>query len=157
MFGVRGNEPEVIRRPGRRALGTLSLGVVDGFLLVGLLSTHRAADFVVGVALLSVAIYVTAGMWRSGVAVTREGLTVRNTLRTRHVPWSRIVFISPASDDPAFRAVGIATVGGERVRCHALGAMRWEGASHPRIQKLYERLNDHLEAARADGRTPAEI
>jgi hypothetical protein len=66
-----------------------------------------------------------------------------------------VQYISPATEDPAFFAIGVVTHDGRRLRCYALSPMRSERKWEPRMQRLYERLNAHHEAARMNGRCRA--
>lgn len=140
----------MIRRPGRAAAGAVVLGSAGVLALIGIGSVHSLAGrffFGLVVVLDAVAVVRTA---RSGVEVGSDGLVVRGTLRTRRFGWDEVQYISPPSDDPAFRAPGVVTRHG-RARCYALGALRFESASAPRVRRPYERLSQHVAAVRANG------
>jgi hypothetical protein len=143
-----------IRRPLRAGTGAVLFGVLDLFLAGAVVVAHGLLGKLFWGALLILAVVTTIRMARSAVVVTPDGLTLRDTLRTHRLSWSQVQYISPASDDPAFRAIGVVTRDGRQLRCAALMALRFERSSDPRLQKLYERLNGHLQLARAEGRCP---
>lgn len=145
----------VLRRPWRAAFGAALLGVVDALLLALLWSaTSLGGDAFFGAAL-TVMLYGTVGTALARVEVDRDGIVVRNGWRVRRLPWRQIAFISPATDDRAHRSVGVAMLGGPRVRCFAVGSMRWETVHSPVQRRVYETLHAQLVAARADGRAPS--
>jgi hypothetical protein len=145
----------VLRRPWRAALGTALLGVVDVLLLLLCISAGSLGGTLLFAAALAVMLYGTVGTALARVEIDSDGLVVRNGWRVRRISWRQVLFISPATDDPAFRTVGVAVVGGPRVRCFAVGSMRWENAHSAVQRRAYEQLQAHLLAARADGRAPA--
>jgi hypothetical protein len=145
----------VLRRPGRVAAAIIPLVIVDVLLIFLLLSAGGLPGALFfGVALV-VMVYGTVGTARARVDIGADGVVIRNGWRVRRIPWREVAFISPATDDPAFKSVGVATVGGPRVRCFAVGSLRWENAHSPVQHQMYEALNAHLLAARAAGRAPS--
>jgi hypothetical protein len=119
------NAVDVIRRPVRSAVGAGLLGIVTLFALGGVVSAHSVSGVIVWGLLLVLAASAAVRMARSGIVVDQNGLMVRDTVRTRRIEWGQVQYISPATDDPAFRAVGVVTQDG-RVRCYALSALRFE-------------------------------
>jgi hypothetical protein len=146
----------VLRRPARAAAAAVGLVLVD-VLLIGLLAAAHgvAGRLFFGVAL-AVMLYGTVGTALARIEVDGDGIVVRNGWRVRRIPWRQVAYISPAADDSAFKSVGVATVGGPRVRCYAIGATRRESAHSPFQRKMYEQLHALLLIARADGRAPAD-
>jgi len=147
-------QPLVLRRPWRAALSVALLGVVD-LLLAGLLvraGSLGSALFLA--AALAVMLYGTVGAALARIEVDHDGVVVRNGWRVRRISWPDVVFISPATDDPAFRTIGVATRNGPRVRCFAVGAMRWESTQSVVQRRMYEQLHERLVAARAAGLAP---
>jgi len=153
MTSTYGIEPEVIRRPGRAAAGALVLLAVAVFFGYGAVQTGGGAAVVL-ILLCTVAVAAAVRMARSGVHVDADGITVRDLIRTRHLPWHDICDISAAADDAQFRTIGIMMRDGSRVRCFALSPMRLEDVAGHRFQLLHERLARQVERARADGRCP---
>jgi len=147
--------PVVLRRPWRAAFGTALLGAVDVLLLLLLVSAGSLGSALLFAAALAVMFYGTVGTALARVEIDGDGVVVRNGWRVRRISWRQVLFISPATDDPAFRTVGVAVVGGSRIRCFAVGSMRWENAHSAVQRRVYEQLQAHLVAARADGRAPA--
>jgi len=147
MDGPGRDAIEIVRRPGRAAAGAALLAVIGVVGFAGIASVHSVAGRVFfGLVVVLDAVAVVR-MARSGVVVGPSGLVVRDTLRTRHIAWDDVEYISPPSDDPAFRAVGVVTRHG-RIRCSALGALRFESAQAPRVRRPYARLSSHFETAR---------
>lgn len=144
-------QPLVLRRPLRAALSVALLGVVDLVLAGLLVRAGSLGGALFPAAALAVMLYGTVGAALARIEVGPDGVVVRNGWRVRRIPWADVVFISPATDDPAFRTVGVATRNGPRVRCFAIGAMRWESTQSPVQQRMYEQLHDRLTAARAAG------
>jgi hypothetical protein len=147
--------PVVLRRPWRAAFNTALLGAVDLLLLLLLLSAGNPGSALLLTAALAAMLYGTAGTALARIEIDSDGVVVRNGWKVRRLSWSQVLFISPATDDPAFRTVGVAVLGGSRIRCFAVGAMRWESAHSAAQQRVYQKLQAHLLAARADGRAPA--
>lgn len=144
---------EVINSPVRNIVGSAILSLVVLF---------GAAGTVIADSLFGKAFYLLVTVAggtavvraaRAAVVVRQDGLVIRDTVRTRRVPWSDVHDIWSAAEDPAFRAVSVVTTTGH-IRCSALGAFRRESPYSPRLRRLYERLHRHLGAARADGRCP---
>jgi hypothetical protein len=154
MTTTYGPGPETLRRPGRAAGGAAAFLLLAAFFAFG---TTTAGGVVGGAALVVLSALSVIGavrMARSGVYVTRDGITVRDALRTRRLPWRDIREISAATADPAFRMLGIVMSDGTRVRCTALATMLFEDATNYRFQLMQERLEQQLARARSDGRCP---
>jgi len=143
---------ETLRRPWRAAVGAAVLAALAVFFVVGVPSAGTIGQVIL-IVLAGLAVVAAVRMARSGVYVTEDGITVRDTLRTRHLGWREIRDISPASDDQRFRTLGIVTADGTRIRCRALStAMLEDPSSHP-FQVMHQRLSRQLERARAAGRS----
>jgi hypothetical protein len=147
-------QPLVLRRPLRAALSAALLGLSDLVLTGLLINAGSLTGALFLAAALAVMVYGTVGAARARIEVDHDGVVVRNGWRVRRIPWTDVVFISPATDDPAFRTVGVATRNGPRIRCFAVGAMRWESTESPVQRRMYQQLHQRLVAARAAGLAP---
>jgi Bacterial PH domain len=150
-------DAETIRRPARAAGGAAVLLALAVFFAVGVVFGGGGVGPVVLAVLAVLAIVGAYRMAVSGVYVNADGITLRDALRTRHIPWWEVRGISPATDDAAFRTLGILTSDGGRVRCAALTSNRFEDVDGQRFQLMHERLERQLERARAEGRCPRAL
>ncbi|HKE64054.1 MAG TPA: PH domain-containing protein [Micromonosporaceae bacterium] len=142
---------ETLRRPWRAAIGAAGLAAVAVFFVAGIPSAAPVGQMIL-IVLAGLAVVAAVRMARSGVYVTEDGITVRDTLRTRQLGWRQIQEISAASDDQRFRTLGIVTTDGRRVRCYALSTAFLEDPASQRFQVMHERLSRQLRHARAAGR-----
>lgn len=147
-------QPLVLRRPLRAALSATLFGLADLVLVELLITTGQLIGTLFVAAALAVMLYGTVGAALARIEVDQDGVVVRNGWRVRRIPWPDVMFISPATDDPAFRTVGVATRNGPRVRCSAVGAMRWESRESPVQRRMYAQLHQRLLTARAYGLAP---
>jgi hypothetical protein len=133
--------PVVLRRRGRAAAVAAGLGILDAFLFLLIGFLRNPAERAAAVVVLGVLLYGTAGTALARVEAGPAGVVLRNGWRVRKVSWDVVRKISPPSEDPVSRTLGIVLLGGKRLRCAAVAPLPWEAADSPAQRRLYADLD----------------